>query len=192
MHSRRKYVSVSYLEYQLQNGYIHNWLVAGPHPTAVADLDRFVGDDYKLQIAQHYYQRESGIAQPPAERDTFAVGETTLTWRYARCHDDHFVELTAFYHTCHYLRSWAYAELICAEPQEVACVLTSNGPADVWLNGQHIHRQEHFHHQIPHSVAFQATLQAGHNAILVRMEEVAVRECPYAMALQIGADALAE
>ena len=53
----------------------------------------------------------------------------------------------------------------------------------------HIHRQEHFHHQIPHSVAFQATLQAGRNTILVRLEEVAVRECPYAMALQIGADA---
>ena len=73
----------------------------------------------------------------------------------------------------------------------MACVLTTNGPADVWLNGRHIHRQEHFHHQLPHSVAFQATLQAGRNTILVRLEEVAVRECPYAMALQIGDGALA-
>lgn len=182
---------ISYLEYQLQNGYVHNWLVAGPHAAPVADLDRFAGADYKLQIAQHYYQRESGIAQPPAERDTFALGDTTLTWRYARCRDDHFVDLTAFYHTCHYLRSWAYVEVLCPEPQEVACVLTSNGPADVWLNGLHIHRQEHFHHQIPHSIAFPATLHAGRNEILVRLEEVAVRECPYAMALQIGAGALA-
>ncbi|MFC1976555.1 hypothetical protein ACFLXQ_09165, partial [Chloroflexota bacterium] len=64
-------------------------------------------------------------------------------------------------------------------------ILTTNGPADLWLNGQHVHRQEHFYHQIPHSVSVQATLQEGHNEILVRFEEVATRECPYAMALQI-------
>jgi hypothetical protein len=181
---------VSYLEYQLQNGYIHNWLVAGPHASPITDLDRFTGADYKRQIAQHYHERASGIARPPAERDTFALGDTTLAWRYFRCRDDHFVDLSAFFHTCHYLRAWAYAELIAPEPQELACTLTSNGPADVWLNGQHIHRQEHFYHQIPHSVTFQATLQAGRNTILVRVEEVAVRECPYTMALQIRADTL--
>src|SRR5262245_58910894 len=146
-------MSVSYLEYQLQNGYIDNWLVAGPQATFVPDLERFEGPDFKLQIARHYHEHDSGIAQPPTERDTFAAGDTTLTWRYARCRDDHFVDLTAFYHTCHYLRSWAYAEVICPEPQESAFVLTTNGPADVWLNGRHIHRQEHFHHQIPHSIA---------------------------------------
>ncbi|MFL5804044.1 MAG: hypothetical protein ACJ8CR_20155 [Roseiflexaceae bacterium] len=176
---------LAHLEYQLQNGYIHNWLVAGPHATFVPDLDRFEGQDFKLQIARHYHQPDSGIAQPPAERDTFAVGDTTLTWRYIRCRDDHFVDLTAFYHTCHYLRSWAYAQLARPAAQEVTFVLTSNGPADLWLNGRHIHRQEHFHHQIPHSVAFQATLQEGRNEILVRLVEVAVRECPYAMALRI-------
>ena len=69
---------------------------------------------------------------------TETVGDTPLTWRYARCRDDHFVDLSAFYHTCHYLRAWAYAEVSCAEPQELTCILTTNGPADVWLNRQHI------------------------------------------------------
>ncbi|HET9222543.1 MAG TPA: hypothetical protein VFO07_08570, partial [Roseiflexaceae bacterium] len=123
---------ISHLEYQLNNGYIHNWLVAGPHATFVPDLERFDGPDFKLRIARHYHERDSGIVQTPTERDTFAAGDTTLTWRYARCRDDHFVDLTAFYHTCHYLRSWAYAEVICPEPQESAFVLTTNGPADVW------------------------------------------------------------
>jgi len=177
---------ISYLEYQLQNGYINTWLVAGPQPIFVPDLDRFEGADFKLQIAQHHHERDSGIAQPPAERDTFSVGDTALTWRYVRCHDDHFVDLTAFYHTCHYLRAWAYAEVIGSAMQDVTFVLTTNGPADVWLNGQHVQRQEHFHHQIPHSVRFRATLQDGTNAILVRFEEVAARECPYAMALRIA------
>ncbi len=178
-------MSVSQLTYQLQNGYIHNWLVAGPHATFVHDLDRFTGDDFKLQIARHYYERESGIATPPAERDTFTVGDADLTWRYVRCGDDHFVDLTAFYHTCHYLRSWASAQVVWPAAQEVTLTLTTNGPADVWLNGQHVHRQEHFHHQIPHSVTFRAPLQEGCNELLVRCEEVAVRECPYAMALRI-------
>ncbi len=176
---------ISYLEYQLQNGYIHNWLVAGPQATPVADLDRFEGADFKLQIARHYYEPKPGLAQPPAERDSFSSGDTTLTWRYVRCLDDHFVDLTAFYHTCHYLRAWAYALVACPAPQAVTCVLTTNGPADVWLNGEQIHRQEHFHHQLPHSVSFQAMLRDGRNEILVRCEEVAVRECPYAMALRI-------
>src|SRR5689334_16534194 len=162
-------MSVSHLEYQLNNGYIDNWLVAGPQAIFVPDLERFAEPNPKLQIARHYHEREPDIAQTPAERDTFAAGDATLTWRYARCRDDHFVDLTAFYHTCHYLRSWAYAEVFCPEPQAVTCVLTSNGPADVWLNGRHIHRQEHFQHQMPHSVAFEATLQAGYNTILVRM-----------------------
>jgi hypothetical protein len=186
-------MSIASLEYQLQNGYIDNWLVAGPQATFVPHLDLFDGPDFKLQIARHYHQPDSGIAQPPAERDTFTLVDSSLTWRYIRCRDDHFVDLTAFYHTCHYLRAWAYAEVAWPAAQNVTLVLTSNGPADLWLNGQHIHRQEHFHHQIPHSVTFRAALQEGRNQILVRFEEVAVRECPYAVALQIveGADAQA-
>ena len=56
----------------------------------------------------------------------------------------------------------------------------------MWLNGQHVHRQEHFAHQIPQSVAFQAALGEGRNEVLVRFEEVAIRECPYAMTLRIA------
>ena len=177
--------TIAYLEYQLQNGYIHNWLVAGPQAIVVPDLDRFDGEDFKLQIARHYAERDPGFTQVPAERDTFTVGDTTLAWRDVRCLDDHFVDLTAFYHTCHYLRAWAYAQVVYPSTQMVTCVLTTNGPADLWLNGQHIRRHEHFHHQIPHSIPFEATFQEGHNEILVRFEEVAVRECPYVMALQI-------
>jgi len=178
-------MSVHYAAYDLQNGYVHNWIVAGPLATPVLDLDRFEGEDYKAQIARHFYEEKSGISEPPAELAKFTLDGTELRWRYVRCRDDHLVDVTAFYHTCHYLRTWAYTRVASPVPQEVTLVLTTNGPADVWLNGQHVHRQEHFHHQIPHSVPFQAALQEGHNEILVRFEEVAARECPYAMALQV-------
>ena len=67
----------------------------------------------------------------------------------------------------------------------MTCILTTNGPADVWLNGAHVHRQEHFYHQLPKRVSFELTLQPGPNKLLVRFEQVAARECPYAMAMQI-------
>jgi hypothetical protein len=177
---------VSYLDYQLQQGYIDNWLVAGPHARPVPDLERFAGPDFRLKIARHYYEREPGIAGPPVERESFAADDGSVTWAYARCGDDHFVDLTGFYHTCHYLRAWAYAELLLPEAQQADWALTTNGPADVWVNGEHVHRVEQFHHQIPNSSPFRARLQAGRNTILVRFEAVAARECPFAMALRVA------
>jgi hypothetical protein len=179
-------MSVHYATYRLEGGYVHNWLVAGPQATPVPDLDRFVGEDFKLQIVRHYYKKDSGIHQPPVDFEKFLVNGTELRWNYVRCRDDHMVDLTGFYHTCHYLRGWAYAELVIPSAQAATFVLTTNGPADLWLNGQHVHRQEHFHRPFPHSVSFQAALKAGQNTILVRIEEVATRDCPFAMALQIA------
>jgi hypothetical protein len=175
-----------YLTYSLQNGYVHNWLVAGPHATAVEDLDQFQGDDYKLQIARRAYRKLSEIHEPPVEKGSFQVGEEELTWQYYRCLDDHFVDLSTFYHTCHHLRSWAYCQVEASGAQEVTLTLTSNGPADVWINGQHAHRQEHFHHQDPRRVSFAASLIEGWNEVLVRFEEVAARECPYVIALHVA------
>ena len=174
-----------HVRYELENGYIHNWLVAGPQAIAVLDLDRFQGQDWKVQIARHYYETDSAVTQPPVENEPFKVGDAKLDWNYFRCDDDHFVDCTAFYHTCHYLRAWAYSQVVSPAAQEATCVLTTNGPADVWLNGQHVHRQEHFHHQLPHSISFQANLVQGPNEFLVRFEQVAARECPFAMALRV-------
>ncbi len=179
-------MSTYYLNYPLQDGYIHNWVVAGPLATPVADLDRFQ-DDTKIQIAQYYYTAdpELDLQITPRETDEFQVNDAKLQWLYTACLDDHFVNVTNFYHTCHYLRSWAYAEVVSPAAQAVRFVLTTNGPADLWLNGQHAHRQEHFHHQVPHRVSFSATLQEGTNTFLVRFEGVALRECPNLMALQL-------
>ncbi len=178
------------LEYELQNGYIHNWLVAGPHTTAVSGAEGVSAHERKLQIAGERYSPDADIAHMPVDQATFDLDDDTLTWQYTRCLDDHFVDLSTFHHTWQYLRAWAYAQVSVLETQEVRLTLTTNGPADVWINGEHVHRQEHFHHQQPHSVSFNAMLREDDeeglgNEILVRFEEVAARECPYAMALKI-------
>jgi hypothetical protein len=58
-------MTVSYLEYALHDGYIHNWLVAGPQAIAVLDPDHYTGGEpeRKLQIAQHHYTPENLIQQ---------------------------------------------------------------------------------------------------------------------------------
>ncbi len=175
------------LKYTLHDGYIHDWLVAGPLAVEVKDLAQFSGADYKMQIAEHYFQPGSGVTRMPVERTPFEEEDSGLTWEWVRCADDHFVERTAFYHLTHYLRSWAFARVEIKKAVQGVWTLTTNGPADVWVNGKHVHRQAHFHHQIPHSVSFEAGLKAGLNEILVRFEAVAARECPYVMALHIAA-----
>ena len=185
---------IAYLRYDCQDGYIHNWLVAGPQAIWVENLDRFTGPDFKLQIARHYYTPEHGITEQPVEPGPLTEGVVLMEgfegrWRYVRCLDDHFVNLSTFHHITHYLRAWAYAELESPAARDVTCVLTTNGPADIWVNGEHVHRQEHFHHQQPHSVSFALRLPEGRSRILVRLEEVAARECPFVMALRLGESA---
>ncbi len=178
-------MKLGYLEYPLVKGYVHNWVVAGPHAVEVKDLERFTGEDWKMQIARQFYQPEPGLESQPAEYAPCKAGAFEGQWRYMRTKDDHLVDVSAFYHLTHYLRTWAYTEITSPADQEIGFTLTTNGPADVWINDQHVHRQEHFYHQTPKSGLFRARLAEGTNRLIVRMEEVAARECPYAMALKL-------
>jgi hypothetical protein len=100
------------------------------------------------------------------------------------------VDLSLFRHTWTYLRAWAYTRISMFDAADVTFELTTNGPADVWINGAHVHRQEHFHHQDPATITFTASLKEDDNEILIRFEAVAARECPYVMALKlVGVDA---
>ncbi len=179
-----------YLEYELQNGYIHNWLVIGPLETPVQGAEDGNEHHRKVQIAQERENTNLAIQDPPVDRAYATLEDTELRWRYVRCLDDHFVDLSTFHHEWHYLQAWAYTILSVIDAVDADFILTTNGPADVWINGNHVHRQAHFSHQAPQSVAFSAALQAGANDIIVRFEEVAARECPYVMALHVaGVDA---
>jgi hypothetical protein len=177
------------VHYNLEHGFIHNWLVAGPQVTAI-DPGQFKGKDFKQQIAQQFYEFDSGITETPVERGPlteglFKLGNYTGSWNYFACREDHLVDHSGFYRTPHYLRSWAYTQLNNKRAREALLILTTHGPADVWVNDQHVQRQEHFCEQQPSSVSFKVLLKEGVNKILVRFEAVAIRECPYAMALQI-------
>jgi hypothetical protein len=178
-----------HVHYILEHGFVHNWLVAGPQIIPI-DLKQFHGDNIRQQIAQHYFEPDSGISETPVERGPltegfFQVGEYSGSWNYHACREDHLVDHSGIYPYPNYLRSWAFTQLASKTAREVLLVLTTHGPADVWLNDVHIHRQEHFTGQHPGSVPFKVFLKEGVNKILVRFEAVAIQECPHAMALQV-------
>ena len=106
-----------YVEYDLRDGYIHQWLYAGPQAISVENLDQFQGEDFKLQIARHYFQEGTLIDHEPVETVTFQLDGADLRWRAFRTLDDHFVDLSAFYHTTTYLRSWAFTGLLATGDQ---------------------------------------------------------------------------
>ena len=84
------------VHYDLEQGFIHNWLVGGPQKIPV-ELAQFPGDNIQEQIAQHYYEPESGITKTPVERGPltkglFKVGDYAGSWNYYACREDHLVE----------------------------------------------------------------------------------------------------
>lgn len=181
-----------WLTHPLSDGYINHWLTIGPLANPVVDLDVFAGDNLKSQIADQRYCAEPGIDRHPLElgqTQAYGAGDP-LTWEMTACDVDHFVNHSNFYHTCHHLQSWAYTVIDAPTAKTVTVTLTTNGPADLWINEQHVHRQSHFAHQIPQSVSFTCALQTGQNHLLVRFEGVAIRECPNVMALHIDSDDL--
>jgi hypothetical protein len=177
---------MEFAEYTLNAGYIDNWLIAGPLAVPVADLSAFAeAGDLKLAIVRHLHPAALEFAVEPAEGASFTVEGQELRWRYYRCREDHLVDLSGFYHTPHYLRAWAYARVRFPQAGEEAFALSSNGPAELWLNGELVQRVEHFSHQIPATVSFCAPVREGENELLLRFEAVAMRECPLALALRL-------
>ncbi len=174
---------IYYVHYDLQDGYLHNWLAGGPQVIPVSNTN-------PAKIFQELYQPASGINQTPVEQGKlgdgdFQVGDFTGTWAYTRCQEDHFVQHSRSFASPHYLRSWAYAQLTSKEAQKVTLVLTAFGAADLWVNGEHLHRQDSPSGGNPPRAVIPAVLQAGGNEILARFESLALPESQHAMALRV-------
>jgi hypothetical protein len=183
--------SLNTLIYPLhEQGYIHDWLVAGPQTIPITDFSRFNQEQLQSQIAAAYHQQTNHpIIQSPAELTKLLLndeyGEAQLLWRVVHCGEDHLLDYSGSYATCHYLRAWAYTEVTTPTAATVTFTLTCNGPATAWLNGELIHSHTDFPQSGSLSPTFTATLQAGRNTVLVSFTNVAIRSCPYTLALQI-------
>jgi hypothetical protein len=180
-------MAVFRLEYPLVDGYVDNWLVAGPQAEAVTDVERYEEeDDIGLAVARAYYQRVSDVDEAPIEQGRFQAGDKEHRWQYYRCQEDHCVDLSSTLPALTYLRAWAYAQIVAPEAQSATMVLSVFGPADLWVNGQHVQRLERFSRPEPYTESVPVDLKAGPNEILLRFEQVALRDCPYAVSCRVA------
>ncbi len=176
---------VSYIPYALHDGYIHQWLVVGPQTIA---LDTPLESATQLKISQQHYTETSGVTRQPMEpgplsEADFVLDDYQSRWAFTACGDDHWVDCTAFYAAPQYARAWAYTQIVAAQSGPVTLILTTYGPADVWINDTHCYRHAAFGF---HHVTFTANLTEGANAILVRFEQVGVGACSHAIALRVA------
>jgi hypothetical protein len=196
----------------LQNGFIANWLVAGPQSIPVSfaqfsapSVQEPATQDITQQILQHHWEPKSGITRRPVERGPletgrFQLGDYTGSWSYHRCPEDHFVDQSAFYPTLHYLRSWAYIELVSAIPQDATFALTTCGAATIWLGRELAFRSNStpampaaplpdlppsLNIAQPLTHTFTAHLKKGPTPLLVRFEAVGARQTAHAFSLRI-------
>jgi hypothetical protein len=183
-------MAIGYVLFDLADGFIDHWLVAGPQVIRLPEHELPVDAPSRQAIARRYYATESLVTGLPVERGplsegVFRVGDYEAAWSYVRCREDHLVDHTALSRAGHYLRSWAYAQLVSDAPQTVTLRLATCGPADLWLNGEHTFRHEGFADSNPCCHAIEVQLREGANELLVRFEQVATAGSCHAMALQV-------
>lgn len=191
-------MAFSYLKYPLIGGFIHHWLVAGPLATPITEFSAFSQENFRENVLKKFTRAESGVLYPavdlgpvgqlvdPARAYLAKAEDRWLAWRYYRCQEDHFIDFSAVSPTCNYLCAWAYAQLVCqSTPVNVELVLTTNSPADIWLDGQRLFRSSTFSDQAPRSFILPVRLSAERSELLVRFETVAQGVTPYLAALQV-------
>lgn len=181
----------AYLEYHLVNGFVHNWLVAGPHVLPVMNVESQPGDENTQRsqiyhkLPEEYREQSLDLSVSPLEMVEFEAGGVKLAWRYLRCMGDHLVDLTAAYPLWKHLCAWAHTMLRLPSVQKATLTFTTQGPITAWLNGRQIVHHEDFHLREKVGYSVEADLQEGENQVLVRFEMVGVRESPFTLALKV-------
>ncbi len=121
---------LTFLKYPLANGFIHNWLVAGPVFTREEEppaLQPFLSDAYPFTAAPVDLGPLEGA---PAAGSS---GSPPLAWRYARCREDHYVDFTPETARKGHLIGYCSAIISSAAEQEISLSLTASGRADLWM-----------------------------------------------------------
>ncbi len=181
-------MELSYLRYDLVDGYIHNWLVAGPQQIPL-EGDSWDGQSGKETLGQIETQQETGLTEEPPEWSRFLchkvmIGDYEGVWAYHRTQEDHFIDLSIVSPVRQLVRAWAYTQVNVPSDQDVTLLLTAFGPVDVWINGRHA-----YHHgavdQGMQTISFSVPFSVGRNAILVSFARVASGACTFAIALRV-------
>lgn len=178
-------MATSTLRYDLVDGYIHNWLVAGPRFIPANGLEEADAGVVRQKLADLHASDPLGVVETPVERGPLSEGTFTMddfegAWFYLRCREDHYVDLSAHYVTGGYVRGWAYAQVILPDDEDLSVVLMSSGPTDLWVNGQHSGRLD-----AAGRLAVPVAFSAGANELLVRFDAFGARNTMHMLAMRL-------
>ena len=159
------------LRYELVDGYIDHWLVAGPH--------------YRPLPTTSTTGEDGTPPKRPIHLAPFEVDGAELQWQLATAGEEHLLDLSVIVHERTEVRTWAYAALVCPEAQTVSASLTSPGPVKVWCNGEVCHQASAATETLPARTAFTLDLQAGTNGLVVLLAPVGDGPTPIMLGLQL-------
>jgi hypothetical protein len=190
-----------HIHYELQDGFIHTWLVTGPRHTPIeadADLETSLGRLESLVKQAEQTGHELDLTGQPVEPSTpsegeVKIGDYTGQWAIVHCMEDHFVDLSDATQRGR-MTAWAYTGLHSTGPQRVSFTLTTTDLTDVWVNGAYVHRElrtspdpilsgsRHV------SGTFEVLLKEGINDVVVRFATVAPGPTPFVLALHVAGE----
>lgn len=185
-------MTVSYVEYDLQDCYLMNWLAAGPQAISTqevsitktpADLQQAMVNllDVKTNITN------SAVERGPLDEGNFVIDGYQGEWNYYRCQEDHLVDLSTVFPTPHFVRAWAFTLLSSQVEQQVQFFLTTFGPIEVWINKKSVFQSANFSQQ-PLTLAFEAPIKKGVNRILITFAGLAAAASELAVGLKLVGD----
>ena len=130
------------LTYQLNHGYIHNWLVAGPQsqPLGLVPTDPVP----TVWTAGLNFEAGLPLAHPPIDRGKL---NDQVSWHYQCCGEDHRVDISTYAPIPQYLMGWAYTRLTTQSPGKAVLILAFTVPVPtdsvgLWLNGKPVYQGE--------------------------------------------------
>ena len=185
-------MTVSYAMYNLQDGYLNNWLAAGPQAISLRELSNSDWPDDSVKIITRLLEVKSNITNSAVERGPLNEGNFELDgyhgqWEYYKCGEDHLVDLSTSYPISHYVRAWAYTELYSPVERMVRFSLRTFGPIEVWLNKKSVFRSEDRSNQ-PIVYQFEAPIKKATNRILISYANLASPSCVLAFSLKAESD----
>ncbi len=158
-------------------GFITNWLVAGPHCQPLRDVPkRETGADqlrYEAMLRTGYEKRS--LQQPPKHIALGAMAPVSQPWRYVRA-GNWFVDESTFYSSLTDVALDAVTELVVEKQQAVSAVLWTYAAVDLWLNDECVCRVEKPVYKPIIKKPFSLNLKPGVNRIYMQIRTLGVRD----------------
>lgn len=178
-------METNYLQYQLNMGYLDNWLVAGPLPIDAATLYSPQTNQCLSWMALENQPRPEILSNPREWDPTVTFMKQALRWRYMTCTADHWLDLCSLTDTCQKTCAWAYTELVCPEQVEVELRLETFTPLRLWVSDKPVICVNKLGSS-PHSELIKVTLLKGCNRLQLQMEQNSRGITSFMFSLSVG------